>query len=169
MPGKVGGFHLKKNDIVRVQTSGGGGYGDPLRRDPRKVMHDVSVDYLTVEQAGRRFGVVLNESGDVDDAATSAMRKQLMSARVYATLQSRACDGDEPRRRITLPLVSAQQLAVADGDLIELVTPDSAAPLRGWAQIGDGDAVLIDAAGLAVLRAKAGDMAEIRVAPTVPE
>ena len=35
VPGKVGGFKLRKDDIVRVELAGGGGYGDPLDRDPR--------------------------------------------------------------------------------------------------------------------------------------
>lgn len=170
MPGKVGGFHLQKNDIVRVQTSGGGGYGDPLQRDPLRVMQDASLGYLSVEQACRRFGVVLTDSGQVDDGATAALRMQLSAERVTATLR---CDesgvSDGPRRRIKLPPSLAQRLAVADGDLIELVAPGSSAPLRGWALLVEGDAIGVDETGLAALGAMAGELAEVRVPPAVPE
>ncbi|WP_048644930.1 hydantoinase B/oxoprolinase family protein [Nitratireductor soli] len=66
---------LKAGDRVAVGTPGGGGYGDPFRRAPEKVLHDVALGYYTTAEAERLFGVVL--SGDqtaVDEAATAALR-----------------------------------------------------------------------------------------------
>ncbi|RUM97043.1 methylhydantoinase [Pseudaminobacter arsenicus] len=65
---------LKAGDRVAVGTPGGGGYGDPLRRDPALVMNDVSLGYYTCEQAAELFGVVLDEAGAVDGAATATRR-----------------------------------------------------------------------------------------------
>jgi N-methylhydantoinase B len=49
-------IELAPGDLIRVSTPGGGGYGDPARRDPAKVARDVSRGYYTPEQAERLFG-----------------------------------------------------------------------------------------------------------------
>jgi N-methylhydantoinase B len=61
-------------DRIRVETPGGGGYGDPFARDPALVAADVALGYYTAEEAGRRFGVVLAPDGSADAAATAARR-----------------------------------------------------------------------------------------------
>ena len=66
---------LQPGDRVEVLTPGGGGYGDPLRRDAGLVSRDVSRGYYTAEQARTLFGVVLAADGGVDQAATAALRK----------------------------------------------------------------------------------------------
>ena len=58
---------------MRVSTPGGGGYGDPLNRDPALVLHDVGRGYYTVDQAVDLYGVVL-EAGGVDTTATESLR-----------------------------------------------------------------------------------------------
>ncbi len=66
---------ISAGDRVRVSTPGGGGYGDPLERDPALVARDVGRGYYTVAEAAERFGVVLDpESLAVDGAATEALR-----------------------------------------------------------------------------------------------
>ncbi|MEO4000946.1 hydantoinase B/oxoprolinase family protein [Mesorhizobium sp. CAU 1732] len=61
---------MKAGDRVRVGTPGGGGYGDPLERDPEKVLRDVTLGYYTAEQARTLFGVVIDADGiDHDTAA----------------------------------------------------------------------------------------------------
>ena len=49
-------------DRVHVCTPGGGGYGDPLSRDPEAVLEDVRLERYTVAEADEMFGVVI--SGD---------------------------------------------------------------------------------------------------------
>ncbi|RWC00387.1 MAG: methylhydantoinase, partial [Mesorhizobium sp.] len=66
---------LKAGDRVRVGTPGGGGYGDPLQRDPELVLRDVALGYYTAEDAGEKFGVSLSTNGlAIDRAATDEKR-----------------------------------------------------------------------------------------------
>ncbi|MEQ3626622.1 MAG: hydantoinase B/oxoprolinase family protein [Celeribacter sp.] len=65
---------LTAGDRVRVGTPGGGGYGDPLSRDPAQVAEDVRLGRYTVEQGRALFGVVVSASGAVDQAATTDLR-----------------------------------------------------------------------------------------------
>ena len=68
---------LRAGDRVAVATPGGGGYGDPLERDPELVLADVRLGYYTAEAARTLFGVVLVARGDglaVDRQATAAQR-----------------------------------------------------------------------------------------------
>ncbi len=67
-------IELAPGDVVRVSTPGGGGYGDPLRRDPEKVARDVSRGYYTPAQAEALYGVALDPSGAVDAALTERLR-----------------------------------------------------------------------------------------------
>ncbi|PRX37937.1 N-methylhydantoinase B [Meinhardsimonia xiamenensis] len=66
---------LSPGDRVRVKTPGGGGYGDPLTRDPAAVARDVALGRYTVEEAARLFGVIVRGAPpEVDQAATEALR-----------------------------------------------------------------------------------------------
>lgn len=58
--GKTARFHLKKGDVARLITATGGGYGDPRQRPVEAVQADVRNGYITLEQAERDYGVVLN-------------------------------------------------------------------------------------------------------------
>ncbi|SIT53883.1 Methylhydantoinase [Mesorhizobium prunaredense] len=66
---------LQAGDRVRVGTPGGGGYGDPLQRDPQLVLRDVALGYYTPEQASEKFGVAFSADGSaIDQAATERAR-----------------------------------------------------------------------------------------------
>ncbi len=68
---------LRAGDRVAVATPGGGGYGDPLERDPALVLADVRLGYYTAEEARTLFGVALVAREDglaVDRRATAALR-----------------------------------------------------------------------------------------------
>jgi N-methylhydantoinase B len=68
---------LKKGDLVAWEMGGGGGYGDPFARDPRRVLDDVRDGYVTLEAARRDYGVVIDPGTMmVDTAATAALRSQ---------------------------------------------------------------------------------------------
>ncbi len=62
---------------VIVETAGGGGWGNPLEREPARVREDVTEEFITVEAARRDYGVVFDGAGNVDDAATAALRERL--------------------------------------------------------------------------------------------
>jgi len=65
---------LAAGDRVRVRTPGGGGYGEPLERDPALVARDVALGRYDRAQAEALFGVVLTEDGEVDAGTTRARR-----------------------------------------------------------------------------------------------
>ncbi|MBW2209058.1 MAG: hydantoinase B/oxoprolinase family protein [Deltaproteobacteria bacterium] len=69
---------LHLGDVVTMDAAGGGGYGDPLERDPEMVQRDVLEGYVSIEGAKEDYGVVLNEETLVLDAdATTALRDAL--------------------------------------------------------------------------------------------
>ncbi len=66
---------LQPGDRVRVQTPGGGGYGDPFTRDPAAVLEDVRLERYTRDQARDLFGVaVTGDPPRLDKAETAALR-----------------------------------------------------------------------------------------------
>jgi len=66
---------LKAGDRVQVGTPGGGGYGDPFRRDPEMVLRDVRLGYYTAGQAAEMFGVVVDAAASsIDREATRRLR-----------------------------------------------------------------------------------------------
>jgi N-methylhydantoinase B len=67
-------IHIDAGDVIEVSTPGGGGFGDPLRRDPELVARDVAKGYYTPEQAASWFGVRLGDDGTVDRDATASAR-----------------------------------------------------------------------------------------------
>jgi N-methylhydantoinase B/oxoprolinase/acetone carboxylase alpha subunit len=76
-PTKFTNVLLKRGDIVRYVTPGGGGYGDPLRRDPQAVLADVRNGWVSVDAAQREYGVVIEEHDDdfmIDETASDEMR-----------------------------------------------------------------------------------------------
>lgn len=70
---KLDGILLNQGDVLRLQTSGGGGFGDPFERDPEEVLNDVNRGAVSVESAGSEYGVVIVE-GTVDAEKTAALR-----------------------------------------------------------------------------------------------
>jgi len=68
---------LKPGDLVRVDMNAGGGYGNPLDRDPELVLGDVLDGYVTLEGAREDYGVVIDpRTLTIDPAATRALRDE---------------------------------------------------------------------------------------------
>lgn len=76
VPGKAS-IDLSFGDVVSFQLSGGGGYGDPLERDPERVARDVRLGLVSRERAEADYGVVLDETGGVDEEGTARLRASL--------------------------------------------------------------------------------------------
>jgi N-methylhydantoinase B len=79
----VPGLLLTAGETLRVRTSGGGGSGDPLDRDPALVLRDVRLDKVSPEHAEAAYGVAVR-AGQVDAQATARLRAE------RATKQRRA-------------------------------------------------------------------------------
>lgn len=76
MASKMVGIKLERGRRVRLETPGGGGYGDPFARDPQRVADDVRRGFVSREQALSDYGVVITEAGEVDHGATRRMRNR---------------------------------------------------------------------------------------------
>jgi N-methylhydantoinase B len=63
--------------VYHHRMAGGGGWGDPLEREPEAVAHDVRNEKVSGESARRDYGVVLLEDGSVDVAGTASLRADL--------------------------------------------------------------------------------------------
>ena len=77
LPAKFSGLNTVSGDCIEIHTPCGGGFGDPLDRDPESVRADVLDDFSTVEQAFDAYGVVLDDALNIDPAATAARRAEL--------------------------------------------------------------------------------------------
>jgi len=76
-PAKFSGRRVREGDVVSYFSPSGGGYGDPLERDPALVLRDVEQGRVTPRHAREAYAVVV--TGDegrfaVDAAATAALR-----------------------------------------------------------------------------------------------
>ena len=73
---------VKANDLIRLVTPGGGGWGDPLERDPVKVLDDVLDGFFGPEHAKSDYGVVLKPVDNgydwgLDEVATINLRAEM--------------------------------------------------------------------------------------------
>ena len=76
---------IKKGEIVRGNTTSGGGYGNPLDRDPKRVLKDILDGFETLQRAADIYGVIFSGSLEdetlaVDAAATSRRRTTLATS-----------------------------------------------------------------------------------------
>ncbi len=75
---------VRAGELIRIETTGGGGWGDPLDRDPARVLLDVVQEKVSAEAAEGDYGVVLTGDGDaraIDAEATAALRDRLRGER----------------------------------------------------------------------------------------
>ncbi|MFO1026546.1 MAG: hydantoinase B/oxoprolinase family protein [Acetobacteraceae bacterium] len=75
---------VRRGDIIRVETGGGGGWGHPFDREPERVLADVLGGFVSRDSAERDYGVVLHDDGTaVDLTATQAWRRQRPEAALF--------------------------------------------------------------------------------------
>ena len=79
-------FDVGKNDVLYMRMSSGGGYGDPLEREPERVLNDVEAGIVSREEAKEIYGVVI-EGDDLvlDLAATDKLRASHRQERLQET------------------------------------------------------------------------------------
>ncbi|WP_072395199.1 hydantoinase B/oxoprolinase family protein [Hyphomicrobium sp. CS1GBMeth3] len=91
-PGMCDTVTVAPGSSVRIITTGGGGWGDPLQRPVEKVVYDVQCGLISPQSAHDNYGVVLKAEGrkwTADLAATEARRKSLIDARGTAPMFDR--------------------------------------------------------------------------------
>jgi N-methylhydantoinase B len=75
--GKVLSRFLTEGDRFMLRSGGGGGFGSPLERDLEALEDDIRQGYVSPEAARRLYGVVLQQGGKIDLAATQGLRDQM--------------------------------------------------------------------------------------------
>jgi len=162
LPGKVGGFPLLPGDLLLMESSGGGGFGDPLERDPALVVADVAEGYVTRDAAEASYGLVW--SGDAVDAGATARRRESQRT-ARPRVRVKAADfAAGVGRGIRIDAKTARRLGVTEGAVVELVNPRGA-PLRAWVASvtpGNGQCAEIAADALRMLAITEGGLLEIR-------
>ncbi len=77
-------YPVPADSVVTVRTGGGGGWGNPIERDPERVRQDVIEEFVSREAARDQYGVVLSDKGAVDEAATRALRQKMKAGQPAA-------------------------------------------------------------------------------------
>ena len=73
---------IQRGDVFRHELAGGGGWGDPLERDPERVLDDVRNQFVSVSGAVEDYGVIVDTgSWTVDQHATAARRESMRATR----------------------------------------------------------------------------------------
>jgi hypothetical protein len=100
---------LPGGSLLVDYVAGGGGFGDPIDRDPQAVLRDFGRGWVSREIAERVYGVILQKEGkDVDAPATDARRRDILEARRQnaapvsgdtTSVEASSADGWETRLR----------------------------------------------------------------------
>ena len=78
---KINFLKLVPGDRLRITSSGGGGYGDPLERDLERVRFDVELGVVSPARAAVDYGAIVDLLGNLDEAASLKQRKAMRAAR----------------------------------------------------------------------------------------
>jgi N-methylhydantoinase B len=98
LPSKCDRVEVKTGDLLLYNTWGGGGVGNPLEREPERVLNDVLSGLVSVEGAKSNYGVVINGE-HIDDAATQACRAEMAAQQKQAQLFDFGGDIEDLRAR----------------------------------------------------------------------
>ena len=116
-----------------MRTGGGGGYGDPLEREPKAVLQDLQEGKITEPVAADIYGVIINkEKWIVDAEATRRQRRKVKQSRLYCKIRRKKDEEFiEDRRVVRVPAGLISSLGVCAKDVIELMGK-AVIPLRVW-------------------------------------
>jgi N-methylhydantoinase B/oxoprolinase/acetone carboxylase alpha subunit len=85
LPSKVPHMQIRAGERFVCIGPAGGGYGDPLARDPGQVRADVADRVLAAEAARDQYGVALTSVGTLDEAETARLRTEITSPHAAPT------------------------------------------------------------------------------------
>ncbi|MGI0090729.1 MAG: hypothetical protein ACREBS_03380, partial [Nitrososphaerales archaeon] len=142
----------------------GGGYGDPLARDPKKVLSDVISDYVSLNAAREIYGVIIDESNwRIDEEATKKQRAKLKSSRIFCRAIRTSEQFIGRRRCAHVNSHVLERLDISRDEPIELVG-NTFAPLRVW-PVPDYESesdIGIDEVSMRIIKVKEGDLLCLR-------
>ncbi|MDP4668027.1 MAG: hydantoinase B/oxoprolinase family protein [Gaiellales bacterium] len=124
LPSKCDEVQVQPGDMLVYRTAGGGGWKDRLDRPVEVVQKDVSYGLVSAAYAKEGYGVVINEDGSVDEAATAAERERQRTER-----------GDAQAFDYGPPLAEVIANCLAETGL---EPPTPAVPLR-WSPLESGE------------------------------
>lgn len=131
-------FPVKTGDVIRISTPGGGGYGDPLERDPASVIQDVLDEKVSEEQARHEYGVVLSDDMTrLNESKTSDLRVELASRRIYLTPTKGASPVFEGGVRVAYVSGCLKDNGFVEGEMVEICAPNHPATFRVRAEFDD--------------------------------
>lgn len=163
LPGKVGGFPMLPDDLLIMESSGGGGFGDPLDRDPALVAADLAEGYVTPAAAEASYGIV-SRGATIDATASAVRRDELRAKRIHVSLAAGPDLEGERGRSIRLDADTALRLGVALHAVVDIVN-FYGAPLRAWVTSivpGDSRRAEVSPDAMRMLGLADGVQAEIR-------
>jgi N-methylhydantoinase B len=74
---------MYSGEVLRHELAGGGGWGDPLERDPSHVLRDIRNELVSIEIAKYDYGVVIDsDNWTVDDDGTRILRSEIRKSRI---------------------------------------------------------------------------------------
>jgi N-methylhydantoinase B len=79
LPSKVPHMPTRAGDRFICVGPAGGGYGDPLARDPSRVRDDIIDGLISAEMAKDDYGIVLAADGTIDQSATARLRRDMIN------------------------------------------------------------------------------------------
>ena len=82
LPPLSDGNIVKRGDVLRIETGGGGGYGHPFDRPPERVLEDVAGGFVSVDSAKRLYGVAIAD-GAIDRSATTKLRARRPETKAF--------------------------------------------------------------------------------------
>ena len=74
MKSKMVDIKIVKGQYLRLETPGGGGYGQPRKREPAAVVEDVRLGYVSAVAAAKDYAVAVDEKGNLDVTTTEILR-----------------------------------------------------------------------------------------------
>jgi N-methylhydantoinase B len=79
---KAGDVTQNSGDVFSMAWTSAAGYGDPLERDPLLVVQDINDEYITREWAQEKYGVCLDDQGNLDVEKTTGLKEKMILDRL---------------------------------------------------------------------------------------
>jgi N-methylhydantoinase B len=98
-----GEYRVAPDDVLYQRFAAGGGYGDPLAREPESVAGDIQSLHIGAAAARDLYGVVIGDDGEPDAERTAALRLTMRRERVGDTVEQSCCErADVPRTHMRI-------------------------------------------------------------------